>query len=111
MKRFILWDYPRASWQYDVMVGLILAFIFITPREFFNDRPKPDQIVQLPVTQNLNVFWVEPKMLRDVAAADQPRHIERLLKSRHNRREAVVRLEPILGDESEVTGYMVYTKP
>ena len=27
LKRFILWDYPRASWQYDVMVGVILAFL------------------------------------------------------------------------------------
>ena len=25
--RFIFWEFPRASWQYDVMVGLILAFI------------------------------------------------------------------------------------
>ena len=37
-KRFILWDYPRASWQYDVMVALILAFIFLTPREVFRAR-------------------------------------------------------------------------
>jgi len=21
LKRFILWDFPRATWQYDVMVG------------------------------------------------------------------------------------------
>jgi hypothetical protein len=27
--RFLFWDYPRASWQYDVMVALILAFFFI----------------------------------------------------------------------------------
>ena len=38
LKRFILWDYPRASWQYDVMVGIILAFIFLTPREWFRDQ-------------------------------------------------------------------------
>ena len=25
LKRFILWDFPRGSWQYDVMVGIILA--------------------------------------------------------------------------------------
>jgi hypothetical protein len=111
LKRFILWDYPRASWQYDVMVGLILAFIFLTPRAVFNDRPKPDQIVQLPVARDMNVFWVEPKMLRDIPAPERSRRVESLLRSRHNRRENVVRLEPILGDENEVTGYMVFTKP
>jgi len=40
LKRFILWDFPRASWQYDVMVGIILAFIFLTPREWFRDQPR-----------------------------------------------------------------------
>ena len=39
-KRFILWDYARASWQYDVMVGIILAFIFLTPRDWFRDQPR-----------------------------------------------------------------------
>ena len=29
LKRFVLWDYARATWQYDVMVAIILAFIFL----------------------------------------------------------------------------------
>jgi hypothetical protein len=40
LKRFILWDYPRAGWQYDLMVGLILAFIFLTPRDWFRDQTR-----------------------------------------------------------------------
>ena len=37
MKRFLLWDYPRASWQYDVMVIAILAFIWLTPPDWLRD--------------------------------------------------------------------------
>ena len=37
LKRFILWDFPRASWQYDVIVAVILAFIFLTPRVIRTD--------------------------------------------------------------------------
>ena len=48
--RFLFWDYPRGGWQYDVMVGLILAFIFLTPPLAFNDRPQfmriPDQTIR-----------------------------------------------------------------
>ena len=40
LKRFILWDVPRASWQYDVIVAVILAFIFLTPRDWFRDQPR-----------------------------------------------------------------------
>ena len=39
MKRFLLWSFERGSIQYDVICGVILAFIFLTPRSFFDDRP------------------------------------------------------------------------
>jgi hypothetical protein len=37
--RSIFWEYGRGSWQYDVIVTAILAFIFLSPRFWFNDRP------------------------------------------------------------------------
>ena len=30
-RRFIFWDYPRGGWQYDLVVGIILAFLLLTP--------------------------------------------------------------------------------
>ena len=56
IKRFLFWDYPRAGWQYDVMVGLILAFIFITPREWFRDQPRANSIVMLPAERGATEF-------------------------------------------------------
>ncbi len=41
LKRFILWDYPRATWQYDVMVGIILVFVMLTPARMVS-RPAAD---------------------------------------------------------------------
>jgi hypothetical protein len=40
MKNFILWRYERGSWQYDVFCLLIIAFIFITPKAWFDKREK-----------------------------------------------------------------------
>lgn len=37
-KNFILWRYGRTTWQYDVVCVLILAFIFLTPRSWFDER-------------------------------------------------------------------------
>ena len=37
--RSVLWAYQRGSWQYDLIVLVILAFIFLSPRSWFNDRP------------------------------------------------------------------------
>ena len=110
-KRFILWDYPRASWQYDVMVGLIVAFIFLTPRAFFRDQPKASNIVRLPAEHGANVFWVEPELLDSIPEPGRGSKVEQMLKSRFGKNESVVRLEPIFGNEREIKGYMAFTRP
>ncbi len=36
MKNIINWNYERASWQWDVLCVLIMGFIFLTPKDWFN---------------------------------------------------------------------------
>ena len=40
LKDIILWKYERASWQWDVLCLLIIAFIFLTPKLWFEKREK-----------------------------------------------------------------------
>lgn len=37
----VFWAYERGSWPYDVLVALILIFLFATPRRWFQDGPRP----------------------------------------------------------------------
>jgi hypothetical protein len=37
MNRIIKWDYERGTWQYDIFCLLIIAFIFLTPKTWFNN--------------------------------------------------------------------------
>jgi hypothetical protein len=39
IRGYIWWTYPRGSVHYDVMVTIILAFIFLTPASLFHDKP------------------------------------------------------------------------
>lgn len=110
-KRFLLWDYPRASWQYDVMVALILAFVFLTPREIFRDQPRPSSVVRLPSEDGSSVFLVERELLDAVPESDRGQKIADVLRSRFGKRETVVHVEPIVGSEHEVIGYMARTRP
>ena len=42
LKGYFWWTYPRGSVPYDVMVSLILAFIFLAPLFVnFRDKPQP----------------------------------------------------------------------
>ncbi len=34
--RILFWTYDRGSWQYDILCGFILAFIFLTPKGVFD---------------------------------------------------------------------------
>ena len=108
VKRFLLWDYPRASWQYDVMVALILAFVFLTPRTLFRDQVRVSSIVELPSGSGRS-FMVEPRLLESVPDAERKARVEDMLRARFGKIERVDKLEPILNPEQELTGYMVFT--
>lgn len=42
LKSYFYWTYPRGSFHYDIMVTLILLFIFIAPRLWdFGAKPTP----------------------------------------------------------------------
>jgi len=38
IKRIVLWDFERASWQWDVLCFLIMCFIFLTPKSWFENK-------------------------------------------------------------------------
>lgn len=37
LKGFFLWRYERTSWQWDILCVLILVFIFLTPKGWFEN--------------------------------------------------------------------------
>lgn len=52
IKSSVLWRYARNTWQYDVLCALILAFIFLTPKSWFeNSELRYSQGHQSPVAQ------------------------------------------------------------
>src|SRR5215471_13649435 len=108
--RFIFWDFPRASWQYDVMVALILAFVFAVPRDFFKDQPRPASVVMLPPG---NIFTVEPQILNGIPAGQQrnDRAAQVLLESRYRNRRPVTNVDEMVDSEHQIVGYAVTVKP
>ena len=109
-RRFILWDYPRAGWQYDVMVGLILCFIFVTPRAWFHDQPKPGSVVMLRSENSGDVYFFEAALLNGVPEDQRVAKAASLLKDR-GKKYRVASVEPIHDAEQEIIGYTAFTKP
>ena len=121
LKRFILWDYRRASWQYDVMVGVILAFIFLTPRGWFRDQPRTpraSQIALLGAGHGNEVLWIDPELLSGVSEDQRLAKLAEILKSRPEilqgrtgKTLSLLRVEAIVNSEGEVQGYWAFAKP
>lgn len=113
-KRFILWDYPRASWQYDVMVGIILAFIFLTPRAWFRDQPRipnASSIFLLRKENGGSKYWVPAGLLPGVPDSQIPAAVTPSLQTLGDHHLTVTRVERVLDSEDEPLGYTVFTRP
>src|SRR5258707_5891444 len=99
LKRFILWDYPRGSRPYDVIVGIILAFIFLTPRDWFRDQPripKASSIAMLPSEHEGSAFFVDAALLSKTPDNQRMGKLTELLHSRmSNRRPAATPVRSI----------------
>ncbi|MGI8787673.1 MAG: hypothetical protein ACR2HG_07940 [Pyrinomonadaceae bacterium] len=40
IKKFVQWQHERGTWQYDVFCLLIIAFIFLTPKAWFDKKER-----------------------------------------------------------------------
>jgi len=66
--RVMFWTYQRGGWQYDIICGFILAFIFLTPRTVFDGSAFIQE--QSP-----------PKVEQEEQQATEPAALQTLLQS------------------------------
>ncbi len=101
---FIWWTYERGSLRYDIMVGLILAFIFFTPRYVFRDQPHAAVEMTRP-----GVYRVEADSLVP-AGPELDAMVTRLLRERTGRDVHVQRLEPLKDAGGTLLAYRVWVQ-
>jgi hypothetical protein len=99
LKSYFYWTYPRGNVHYDVMVTLILLFIFVTPHFWdFGDRPSqaagPSHPIEV-VSDGVRgiIITLNAKDL-SVPANESVRGVRKLLRKA---------IEPVTGDSASVT--------
>ena len=110
----LFWEYRRGSWQYDVIVVVILAFIFLTPRSVFNDQPQSPNVREvktLGAEQYTQVFLMEPGAIEGMEGEEMMSAFQEMLRRRTGRDLQVVETRPTSNEQGEVTAYLVYTRP
>ena len=114
LRPIVFWSYRRGSWQYDLIVVGILAFIFLTPRDLFRDQPRPpsvQQIADLSDGKGTVVFWVEPSVIDDTPAEELTEKLRRLLRQRQDKNLRIIDMQPTKDAEGKVRAYLVYARP
>lgn len=110
----MFWGYRRGSWQYDLIVVAILAFIFLTPRSVFNDQPRLPNVRELQTLndeQRTQVFLVESGAVDGKQGEERQTALTEMLRRRTGRELQVVETRPTTNEQGEVTAYLVYTRP
>jgi len=114
-KRFLFWDFPRGSRPYDIVVGVILAFVFLTPRAWFHDQPKiphASQVAVMPSDHGSNVFFVDTELLSGVAEEQRAAKVGQIVKGMPGSKSVeITRVEAIYDSEGEIKAFMAFARP
>src|SRR5271156_5981664 len=87
IRGYILWSYERGSLHYDIMVTLILIFVFVSPR-FINFKDKPVErnphltgVVVIPGDKGGFVYQIPASAVNTAAGGqDLRRQLEEIIE-------------------------------
>lgn len=101
LRSYLFWTYERGSVDYDVMVSLILAFLFLSPR-FIDYGDKPVATVPLRDTEVLvkaaGTSGLKNQFIYEIRAAEG-KDYPNPGQSESDRRASILRVvEPISGE-------------
>ena len=112
--RGLFWTYERGTWQYDIMVALILLFIFLTPRGWFQDKPVSPlpaaDIVLLLNDPAQKVYQLRATLLNAKPPETVERSAQRVLEIHTGKSIAIVRVEPAKDSHGQVVSYAVWVR-
>jgi hypothetical protein len=112
LKSYVWWTSPRGSVQYDVMVTLILAFIFLTPLWVnFRDKPqeRPPHQTEVVVQQEGDgfVYKVDAAAVRTGSDADIRDSLARIIEPVTGY-VTIDRYEAVRDEKHKVVAYKVW---
>ena len=120
--RGLFWTYERGTWQYDIMVVMILAFIFLTPRDWFHDRPaaplpaaaqiseRSQDVVLLRDDRTQKVYRLRASLINATGGEGVAKGCQRVLQNFTGRSWEITRIEPAVDSTGQVVSYAVWVR-
>jgi len=123
ISKTIFWSFERGTWPYDVLVGAIVLFVFLSPRAWFDDQPQLGPAGHQAQVQLLSEDPSTPTRTYRVDAQllSIPKRTPELEKETHDvlrknvdelrsRSFKIERIDPVRGEDGTIRYYDIVVK-
>ena len=103
LRKLFFWNYARNTWQWDVLCVVILIFIFLTPKSWFeNGERRALSVHQNPIASTV---LVGAELIEN---ADDREAVQRVIRSFTNRPNVqVLNVRKVVGSDGKPRAYEV----
>jgi hypothetical protein len=103
LKKLFFWNYARSSWQWDILCVVILIFIFLTPKTWFETGER--RSVMAHQTPSASTLLVGAEVVEK--AQDTPQLEQRLRAFTGRSDLQVLSVRKVTGSDGKTTGYEI----
>lgn len=115
LAHIFFWAYERGTWQYDLIVIAILAFIFLTPRSWFDDRPtlqltdlrNHQGVVEVSRSSGRGNYLVDARLVDSTTPEKMDETVQEVVRSRAGRPFTIKSITPVRDRNNVLLGYTV----
>jgi hypothetical protein len=115
IRGYIFWSYERGSLHYDIMVTLILLFVFLSPR-FLNYKDKPVEriphltgVVVIPGEKGEFIYQIQASEVSTANGRDVQRQLEQIIEPISGA-VSITRSETVKDAAGHLQSYKVWAK-
>jgi hypothetical protein len=115
IRGYILWSYERGSLHYDIMVTLILLFVFLSPRFInYNDKPvehnpHPTGVVVIPDAQGGFIYQISATAITEGKGMDVRLQLQHVIEPISGA-VSITKYEPVKDASGHTQSYKVWVE-
>jgi len=115
IRGYVLWSYERGSLHYDIMVTLILLFVFVSPH-FINFKDKPVEhiphltgVVVVPGAKGELIYQIQASAVNVSPGGDVRRQLEQIIEPISGA-VSITKIETVKNASGHLQSYKVWVE-
>jgi hypothetical protein len=103
LRKLFFWNYARNTWQWDVLCVVILIFIFLTPKSWFENSERRGY--QAHQNSSASMVLISPELIENAQDKGQVEQVVRTFTGRND--VQVLNVRKVMDKDGKTRGYEV----